>query len=986
MARAAILSILLLIMTGVVSAQTGRLKISAQKEPGSFTIYSGANHAQMLISEKEEPGVIRAFRDLQHDIKSVTTYLPVLSPDQNRSHSDLIVAGTIGKSPLIDDLIKRKKIRVDDISGKWESFIIQVVDKPFPDVARGVIIAGSDKRGTIYGIYELSSEMGVSPWYWWADVPVRISKDLFVSPGRFVYGEPSVKYRGIFLNDEAPSLTNWVAWKYGMVPVSAKPPVPNGVANYGHEFYSRIFELLLRLKANYLWPAMWNNAFNEDDSLNAALANEYGIVMGNSHQEPMLRAQKEWDRRYLKTLGSWNWTKHADTLTKFWREGIRRNRNFESMVTIGLRGADDTEMSPGGPRANIDKLENIVNVQRKILSEEIDKDVTKIPQLWCLYKEVQDYYNAGMRVPDDVTLLWAEDNWGNLRRVPTAGERARTGGAGIYYHFDYHGGPRSYQWINTNPIPKIWDQMTLAKQYGADRIWIVNVGHFRGYEFPIEFFMSLAWNAGTQNFVSQQDLKGFTERWAERTFGSANSQEIADIISKTTKYNGRRKPELLSPATYSLVNYREAEKVVEDFRILAEKAGQINDLLPADMRDAFYHLVLFPVKASLIVNDLYCTAGKNALYAKQGRSATNEMAEKTEALFRADTSLMGYYNRVYAGGKWNHFMDQTHLGYKTWADPRVNSLDALHLYRIAVPDTARMGIALEGSENVWPGTVEAAVLPSFDVFNRQERYLEIFNKGSHSFSFSITCDEPWILLNETIGSISTEKRIAVNINWKKFPGGTQSGNLKIKGAGREVNVGISVFDPTRQWPEDIKGFVEAEGFVSMEAEHYTSIKNTAERKWEKIEDYGRTLSGMRATAITDAPSAVPGKDAPCLEYGMQLFSSGEAGIRLILSPTLNFLAERDLRLGFSFDDEEPRVVVVVPKDFSAMNGNKDWERTVMDNARVVSLKQIVKTQGPHTLKIWMIDPGIIVEKIVVDFGGVRDSYLGPPESYRFFKK
>ena len=236
-----------------------------------------------------------------------------------------------------------------------------------------------------------------------------------------VYGEPSVKYRGIFLNDEAPALTNWVAWKYGMVPLSANPPVPAGVANYGHEFYSRIFELLLRLKANYLWPAMWNNAFNEDDSLNAALANEYGIVMGNSHQEPMLRAQKEWDRRYIKTLGSWNWTKHSDTLAKFWREGIRRNRNFESLVTIGLRGADDTEMGPGGPRANIEKLEKIVNIQRKILSEEINPDVTKIPQLWCLYKEVQDYYNAGMRVPDDVTLLWAEDNWGNLRRVPTPG-------------------------------------------------------------------------------------------------------------------------------------------------------------------------------------------------------------------------------------------------------------------------------------------------------------------------------------------------------------------------------------------------------------------------------------------------------------------------------------------------------------------------------------------------------------------------------------
>jgi hypothetical protein len=404
------------------------------------------------------------------------------------------------------------------------------------------------------------------------------------------------------------------------------------------------------------------------------------------------------------------------------------------------------------------------------------------------------------------------------------------------------------------------------------------------------------------------------------------------------------------------------------------------------MHDAFYHLVLFPVKASLIVNELYFTAGKNALYARQGRAATNDLAEKTETLFRADTNLMGYYNRTFANGRWNHFMDQPHLGYKTWADPRANSLDALHLYRMAVPDSAGLGISLEGTESVWPGTGEPAVLPSFDVLNRQERYLEIFNKGSKSFSYSITCDKPWIILKDRVGLISTEKRIAVNIDWKKIPGGTQSGNLKINGAGREVNVGISVFNPSLQQTEVIKGFVEAEGYVAMEAEHYTSINNTTDRKWEKIEDYGRTLSGMRATAVTDAPSAVPGENAPCLEYGMQLFSSGEAGIRLILSPGLNFLPDRDLKIGLSFDDEDPRVIIVVPKDFSAMNGNKDWEQTVSDNARFIDVKQNIKAPGYHTLKIWMIDPGVVVEKIILDTGGVRASYLGPPESYRYYKR
>jgi hypothetical protein len=323
------------------------------------------------------------------------------------------------------------------------------------------------------------------------------------------------------------------------------------VANFGHEFYTKLFELLLRLKGNYLWPAMSNNAFNEDDPENPRLADEYGIVMGSSHQEPMIRAQKEWDRRYLRTIGNWNYLKNPKVIEAFWREGIMRNKNYESIFTIGLRGENDTEMGPGGPAANKTLLGKIVGVQRKIISEVIDPDVTKVPQLWCLYKEVQDYFNAGMRVPDDVTLLWAEDNWGNISRLPTSEERKRSGGAGIYYHFDYHGGPRSYQWINTNPIAKIWDQMSLAKQYGADRIWIVNAGHFKGYEFPIEYFLKLGWNTEK---LKNDNIKEYTRLWAAREFGGEFSEKIAGIISNYTKFNGRRKPELLEPSTYSLIN------------------------------------------------------------------------------------------------------------------------------------------------------------------------------------------------------------------------------------------------------------------------------------------------------------------------------------------------------------------------------------------------------------------------------------------------
>ncbi len=954
--------------------------ISAEKSIGALVLASSGSCAPLLVSPGEWAGVTRALTDLQNDLRGVTGTMPGLLITTKPPRSEFVViAGTVGRSAMIDRLIKRNKIDVGPINGKWESFIIQTVEKPFPGVKNALVIAGSDKRGTIYGIYEISRQAGVSPWYWWADVPVRKSAELYVNPGQWQWGEPSVKYRGIFLNDEYPALTRWVAYKYGEVTPTDNPPVPPGVANYGSEFYRRIFEVLLRMKANYLWPAMWNNAFNEDDLQNAALADEYGIVMGTSHQEPMIRAQKEWDRRYQKILGSWSWTHHEDTLVKFWRDGIRRNKDYESIITIGLRGADDTEMGPGGPAANIARLEKIVKVQREMIAEEIDTDVSKVPQLWCLYKEVQDYYYEGMRVPDDVTLLWAEDNWGNVRRLPTADERKMGGGAGVYYHFDYHGGPRSYQWINTSPIPKIWDQMSLAKQYGADRIWIVNVGHFRGYEIPVEYFLDLAWDT---DGLGSDDMSGWTEQWASEIFGPQLAGDIAQIIRDYTRFNGRRKPELLSPFTYSLVNYNEAERIVLEYNSLAFRAEQIGQLLPADMKDAYFHLVLFPVKACALVNELYVTAGKNALYAKQGRAATPELAERTRELFTADTALMGYYNREYADGRWKHFMDQAHLGYIAWNDPPENSLRHIKLQTPPIPPGALPFVAVEGSTEAWPGSGSVPLLPQFDVFNKQTRYFEIFNQGSDPFDYTATADKPWIIISNSHGIVTDEQRLDITIDWSILPPGTHSGSVSVEAGGNMLNVSVTAFNPATPDPVTVEGFVEGDGYVSMEAESYTAVRETAGKRWERIEDYGRTRSGMRATAFTDAPPAVPGKDSPAMEYRMYLFSAGEFETTLHMAPSLNFLPDRDFKIGISLDDAEPQLITVVPAGFNAENGNRDWEETVRNSTRYVKGKITVTEPGYHTLKIWMVDPGMVLEKIVVNTGGLRPSYLGPPESYK----
>jgi len=930
----------------------------------SFAIVQDNVAAALWVDANDFPGVLRAAGDLQHDVARVTGRTPAIRLGTNGSGANAIIIGTIGRSALIDKMIRDRKIDVSAIAGRWESFLIQVVPDPMPGLSAALVIAGSDKRGAIYGVYDLSEQIGVSPWYWWADVAVEHKAALFVKAGQYAEGPPSVKYRGLFLNDESPDLTGWVREKYGTVAVPGSAPT----ANYGRGFYTNLFELILRLKGNYLWPAMWNNRFNEDDPENPRLADAYGIVMGTSHQEPMLRAQKEWDwgTNYGRLYRNWNYSNpdQQPVLQAFWREGVRRNKNFESIFTMGLRAENDS----GAPIGK-DLTGEIVNVQRKILAEEINPDVTTVPQLWCLYKEVQDFYNDGLKVPDDIAMLWAEDNWGDVRRLPNAEERKRPGGAGIYYHFDYHGGPRSYQWINTSPIAKIWDQMSLAKQYGADRIWIVNVGHFKGYEFPLEYFMSLARN--TDRWTNT-NLDEFTRLWAAREFGPDHAADIAGIMEKYTKYNGRRKPELLEPATYSLEHYEEAERVVADFQAISAKAEEIFHQLPPEKQDAFYELVLFPVKASAQLNEMYLAANQNAIYARQGRASANDKAAECRALFQSETNLMAYFNHTFAGGKWDHFMDEAFIGYTSWAEPPRNNLGAIRLAEVPLADEAEMGLAVEGAGDA---------LPQFDIFNQQRHYLDVFNKGKTPFAFTATASDPWIALSETGGTVEKDKRLWVSVDWSKAPRGAAAGTVRLAGVNTNFSVRVAAFNPAEVTRDSLRGFVEGEGFVSIEPEHCTKVMDAGASRWIRIEDYGRTLSGMRAAGPADAPELTPGKDSPCLEYRMYLFSAGDAEVTAITAPTLNFVPGRGLRFAISFDDGPPQTVTLVPEGYSAQNGNRDWETSVRNNARVVKTKLTVAGPGYHTLRLWMVDPGVVVQKLVVDLGGLKASYLGPPESY-----
>lgn len=597
-------------------------------------------------------GVIRAIGDLQNDIKSVTGTKPDLLTS-NPAEGYEIVIGTLGKSKQIDNLASSGKLNTKDLKGKWESFVISTIDNPKKSGQKLLVIAGSDKRGTIYGIYELSRQLGVSPWYWWADVPAKKRVAAYVLPGSYASGEPKVKYRGIFINDEAPCFSGWTKEKFG---------------GANSKVYSHMFELLLRLRANYLWPAMWGNAFNEDDPESPRLADEYGIVMGTSHHEPMMRAQKEWgNHRKEYGNGEWNYKTNKEGLKKFWEDGLQRNKNYENIVTMGLRGDGDLPMQDlGSAEANFKELEKIIGDQREIIKKITQKPINQTPQIWALYSEVLEYFDQGMKVPEDMTILLCDDNWGNVRRLPELGSKKHPGGYGIYYHVDLHGAPRAYQWLNMTQIPHMWEQLQLTYSYGVDKIWILNVGDLKPNEYPMDFFLTMAWNPTSFN---ENNLQEYARKFCEEQFGAAEATEAAEIISTYCKFNSRVTAEMMNHKTYNLES-GEFLQVKDAYLALETRALRQFMALPDTHKDSYKQFILHPVRAMANLYDMYYAVAMNGKLAAEKDIKANYWADYADACFKRDADYSKDYNQNIADGKWNHMMDQTHIGYKSWDEPR----------------------------------------------------------------------------------------------------------------------------------------------------------------------------------------------------------------------------------------------------------------------------------------------------------------------------
>lgn len=515
---------------------------------------------------------------------------------------------------------------------------------------------GNDRRGTIYAIYEFLSQIGVSPWHYWMDVPIKKQAELYLNEPFFLIDAPKVEMRGFFINDEWPAAGNWATKHFGHL-MNEKGEKMN---SFNHLYYEKLFDLLLRLKGNFIWPAMWDSAFYADDPENSKLAQKMGVIIGTSHHEPMGRNHQEWIRNHGQYgNGDWDYESNQEGLEKYFRQGIERSYQTEDIFTLGMRGNGDEAMGEG---ENISLLEQIINKQRKIISEVTGRSAKETPQIWALYKEVQDYYDKGMRVPDDVILLLCDDNWGNLRKLPSLENRDRKGGFGIYYHYDYVGGPRNSKWINVSQIQRTWEQITLAYNYGVRKLWVVNVGDLKGQEYPLSYFMDLAWNPEQ----SLEEMEGYTKNWVEKQLGGNYINDASKLLAAYSKLNMTISPELLDKDTFSLEIDYEFERILANYRDLSNQAGQLFVLMPEEYRQVYEQLIYFPLVATANLYEMYYAQAIN--WKSNDTKIVNQAADKVEWCFKRDAELTSHYNYL-NNGKWEHMMSQTHIGYHDWQEP-----------------------------------------------------------------------------------------------------------------------------------------------------------------------------------------------------------------------------------------------------------------------------------------------------------------------------
>lgn len=906
---------------------------------------------------------------LGRDLTSLTGRHPGIASDFRHAQGPGIIVGRVD-SPQIAAILATNKIDIAPIRGKWETYGRAVIPAPWNSKQKALIVFGSDTRGAIWGVIDLTREMGVSPWEWWADVSIRHADSLPLVSSLQYSKPPSVMYRGIFLNAGANGLNPWAGKTYDPA-----------FGNIGPKTYARIFELMWRLKANIIWPAMTNDdaPFNQTPE-NAQTAEDYAIVRGSSHVEMLLRTNpREWNP---KTMGPYNWLTNRDEMIRYWTGAVERFGKYENDYTIGLRNSDDFPMQGAStPEQMAGILNDVIAEQRKILSSVLHKPADQSPQVFTAYKEILPAYDTGLvKLPGDVTIDWPEDDFGYIRRLSNTQERQRPGGSGIYYHNIFWGPPMSYLWLATMDPSLMWEEMSKAHQYDARRLWILNVGSIKPGEFLSQFFLDLAFDAHA--FDDSKSVHAYLRSWAEKSFGADHAEEITGILWNYYKLAFDRNPEFMAWTTvfpetsiqqtkFNMLDFGdENARRAATYKSMVDQSAKLMDALPADRKAAFYQLVQYPVDIAADMNLRQLDLDKSITYGLQHRASANVYAQEAKAAQDDMLARTRYYNEEMAQGKWRHMMGTVPQDLPIYEAPHVPtwSTNGDKLCGVQVES----GAYFDG-EGWWTPS-----LPPFHPELKESRYIDIFVEGETAATWTATPNAPWIRVNRVSGSFSPEAkhyedRLTVSLDWAAAPAkGEGLVTVRCSSAKQPIRIHINAASPAA---DKSASFIESERIVSMYATH------TDERSagWETLEGLGHTGADLRTkldTKSIDPRDEAAVRNAPKAVYRFATTTADDkATLKLIALPTFPITTENGVRLAVSIDGAPLQLV-----DFSAPEFSEAWREHALTNEAIETMGNLKLRPGTHTLTIYGLDPGVTLDRFELDFTGAPSAYGPVPET------
>ena len=972
---------LILMLSALVAVSAGHAQVAVhEKSPETkyaFTLASPRQTAAILYDASDAAVVKRAAELFAADVEAVTGRRPQVTSATGETGPAVIV-GTVGGSALIRRLSEAGKIDTAPLEGAWERYLIQTVANPLPGIRKALVIAGSDRRGAAYGLFTLSELIGVSPWYWWADVPVKKHAALHVDAPPTYSQTPSVRYRGIFLNDEDWGLTPWASQTF-------EPER----GNIGPRTYAKVCELLLRLKANYLAPAMHpvSTSFNQIPE-NKLVADTFAIVMGSTHCEPLLlNTASEWD---TQTMGPWNYDKNKEGINRVLTQRVRENSPYENVYTLALRGLHDGAMSTTLPmHEKVRMLQQALLDQRQILAENIDRPVETVPQAFTPYKEVLEIYSNGLELPDDVTIVWPDDNYGYMKRLSGVREQRRTGRSGVYYHVSYLGVPHSYLWFSTTPPSLMYEELRKAYDTTADRLWLLNCGDLKGSEMQVSLFLDMAWDIGR---FTADNVVSYPARWLAGIFGEAYYDRLEAMTREHLRLAFPRKPEYmgwgyhwnrfdhnceqLTDTDFSFTNYDEAPRRLEAYRKLGARAEALLHEIGDEARPAFYQLVYYPLRGAELMNRMTLGGQRNRWYARQGRAATNAVRDEVQRCYDSLQVITRGYNSL-LGGKWNHMMSmrQNYDGVSAY----------FNLPHLATHDAAgapRLALQVAGEDVTGARAFHA--LPAFDNYLRRTYPVEIYNRGGGTLAWTAHASEPWVVLSKSTGKTADEERITVGIDWVKAPSGNAvPAQIVFRAGEQSEKVLVSLFNPTAPSRAELRGiYVENNGCVSIPAAGCHRVRENDRIKITAVEDLGIEGPALQLGDPTAPLQIFRSRDVPCAEYDFYAFDAGSVDVYTYVLPTFPLHADRDFRIGENTNTDTKYSVQIddgalATPSSSHVEYSQVWFESVLRNCAVNKSTLHIDKPGRHTLRIRVGDPGIVLQKIVLDFGGMKRSYLGP---------